>query len=100
MERINFDIETGPLPEDQIAIPEFKPAATCKKPEAIEKSIAEKRAKFMDQLALSPLTGKVLTIGYIDSDCTVIINPPEMPEKQQLEVLSHFQSICSMLPVP
>jgi hypothetical protein len=68
-----FDIETGPLPIEQIEamIPEFNPAdvkvGNIKDPAKIAEKIEEARAGhrqgFIDRAALSPLTGRVLAIG-------------------------------------
>jgi len=69
-----FDIETGPLPLEQIEalIPEFNPAdvkvGNIKDPDKIVAKIEEARAghrqSFIDRAALSPITGQVLAIGY------------------------------------
>lgn len=60
-----FDIETAPLPEDQLkaSMPDFKPAANLKDPEKIEASIKEKREAYLRDAALSPLTGRILAVG-------------------------------------
>jgi hypothetical protein len=69
---IYFDIETGPLPEDQIRIPPFEPAevklGNIKDPAKIAAKIAaaesNHRASVIDNAALDPLTGQVLLIAY------------------------------------
>lgn len=63
---IIVDIETAPLdrPMLDLLAPEFKPAANLKDPEKIRASIEEKRQAYYDNAALSPVTGRVLTIGY------------------------------------
>ncbi len=73
---IVFDIETGPLPEEQLRKLYKEPtledfAATCDKrwkPETVQQKFAEHIEKswpeFVDRAALSPLTGRVLAIGY------------------------------------
>jgi hypothetical protein len=60
-----FDIETAPLPEDQLkaSMPDFKPAANLKDPEKIKASIEEKREAYLRDAALSPLTGRILAVG-------------------------------------
>jgi bacterioferritin-associated ferredoxin len=75
MQRIFFDIETGALPESEIAamIPPFDPAevktGNLKDPEKIAAKIAEAEANhkrdFIEKAALDPLTGRVLAIGLI-----------------------------------
>lgn len=63
---IYFDIETGPLPIEQIEkiMPEFKAAGNIKDPEKIKADIESKKREFVERAALSPLTGEILAIGY------------------------------------
>ena len=69
---IYFDIETGPLPEDQIRIPPFDPAevklGNVKDPAKIEAKLkaaeANHRQSIIDNAALDALTGQVLMIAY------------------------------------
>jgi DNA polymerase III epsilon subunit-like protein len=67
-----FDIETAPLPEEEIIaiMPAFNPDEVKignRKPETASAYIEEKRiehkARFMERAALSALTGKVVAIG-------------------------------------
>ena len=86
MQTIIFDIETGPLPEPELAalIPPFDPAevktGNLKDPDKIAAKIAEAesnhRRDFLDKAALDPLTGRVLAIGllYLDSHEVVILD--------------------------
>jgi hypothetical protein len=69
-----IDIETGPLPSEELTamMPPFAPeevkCGNLKAEKAVEKrkaAEAEYAAKFMERAALSPLTGRVLTIGYL-----------------------------------
>lgn len=66
MESQVFDIETGPLPDIILdaLVPEFEPAANLKDPEKIAADIAKKKVRFKEQAALSPLTGRVLAVGF------------------------------------
>lgn len=66
MTSIVFDIETGPLPDIVLdaLMPEFEPAANLKDPDKIAADIAKKKAKFKQDAALSPLTGRVLAVGF------------------------------------
>jgi len=66
MNSIIFDIETGPLPDIKLdaLMPEFEPAANLKDPDKIAADIAKKKAKFKEDAALSPLTGRVLAVGF------------------------------------
>ena len=70
-----FDIETAPLPEDQLkaSMPDFKPAANLKDPEKIRASIEEKREAYIREAALSPLTGRVLAAGVRKPDGNLLI---------------------------
>ena len=71
---IVFDIETGPLPDEQLSplIPEFDPSeikcGNLKDPEKIAAKIAEAKElheqEFVSKAALSAITGRVLAVGY------------------------------------
>ncbi len=65
-----FDIETGPIPTEEALVfaPEFEAPGNYKDSAAIAKNIAEQQAKWLDRLALSPLTGRVIAIGFADSE--------------------------------
>jgi hypothetical protein len=71
---IIIDIETAPLSESELlaVMPPFDPADVKtgnagpeKAAEKIAKAQAEHQAKFIEKAALSPLTGRVLAIGYL-----------------------------------
>ena len=69
---IIFDIETGPLPVDQLHIPPFNPAevklGNIKNPdliaEKIQKAEESHTADYIRNAALDALSGQVLCIGY------------------------------------
>lgn len=63
---IIFDIETGPLPEEIIlpGMPSFEPPANIKDPAKIAEREKAYKAQYIQEAALSPLTGKVIAIGY------------------------------------
>lgn len=75
MKTIFFDIETGPLPESEIAamMPPFDPAevktGNLKDPEKIAAKLVEAEAnhrrEFVERAALDPLTGRVVAIGLL-----------------------------------
>lgn len=75
MQTIVFDIETGPLPEAELAavMPPFDPAevktGNLKDPVKIAEKIAEVEANhrrdFIERAALDPLTGRVVAIGVL-----------------------------------
>ena len=78
MQTIFFDIETGPLPEPELAalVPPFDPAevktGNLKDPDKIAAKIAEAEAshrrEFFERAALDPLTGRVVAVGLIYFD--------------------------------
>ncbi len=85
MQTIFFDIETGPLPETELAalVPPFDPAevktGNLKDPDKIAAKLAEAEANhrrdFFEKAALDPLTGRVVAVGllYPDSGEFVVI---------------------------
>ena len=76
MSTILFDIETGPLPESELAglLPPFDPAevktGNIKDPEKIAAKIAEAESNhkrdFIEKAALDPLSGRVIAIGLLN----------------------------------
>lgn len=78
MNTIVFDVETGPLPETELAalMPVFDPAevktGNLKDPAKIAEKIAEAEANhrrdFFEKAALDPLTGRVVAIGMLVFD--------------------------------
>jgi len=80
MQSICFDIETGSLPEAELAsmVPAFDPAevktGNLKDPEKVAAKIAEAEAnhrrEFFERAALDPLTGRVVAIGLlVNAEC-------------------------------
>jgi len=75
MKTIFFDVETGALPESEIAamMPPFDPAevktGNLKDPDKIAAKLAEAEANhrrdFFERAALDPLTGRVVAIGLL-----------------------------------
>lgn len=84
-----FDIETGPLPENELAaiVPPFDPAevktGNLKDPDKIAAKLVEAEANhrrdFFEHAALDPLTGRVLTIGLLDQDGVRILGNEDEP---------------------
>lgn len=78
MNTIIFDIETGPLPESELAalLPPFDPAevktGNIKDPDKIAAKLAEAEANhrrdFLERAALDPLTGRVVAVGLLYPD--------------------------------
>ena len=101
MQTIFFDIETGPLPESEIAalVPAFDPAevktGNLKDPDKIAAKIAEAEAshrrEFVERAALDPLTGRVVAIGliYQDSGEFVVIGHDD-----EARTLREFWAVC------
>lgn len=90
---LTFDIETGPAPEAELKAfePEFEPPKNLKDPEKIAAAIAEKRAAWYADAALSPITGRVLAIGYqSEIDERVCIEHVGMHEVDEETVIGCF----------
>lgn len=78
-----FDIETGPLPPEELALmvnpfnPEEVKFGNLKDPEKrrlkVEEDRLEHDQKQLENAALDPLTGKVLAIGIIEHDTFQVI---------------------------
>jgi hypothetical protein len=84
IEKIVFDIETGPLPEVKLKdlMPEFEPDARLTDPVKIGRDIERKKENWIEKAALSAGTGRVLVVGILDSDGLKFI---EGDEKGMLE---------------
>jgi hypothetical protein len=65
-----LDIETGPLPTDQLARvkPEFKAPSNYKREDAIKDHIEEQERAWIERAALDAPTAQVLIIGVLDGD--------------------------------
>lgn len=75
-----IDLESGPLPADQIQhlMPEFKAPANYKSEEAIKANIDAQRSKWLADAALSPITGEILAVGLMtDTGTFSLIEGPE-----------------------
>ncbi len=70
MKYLILDIETGPLPDEQLTpfLPKIEPPSNYKDPAKIEAYIAEKTAEAKDRAALSALTGQVLAVGVKEGE--------------------------------
>lgn len=96
---IVFDIETGPLPDEELQrlIPAFdERSVKCgniKDPEKIAAKIAEAKAEheatFVERAALSAITGRVLAIGYRSERGTAIAHVAEI-ESGETGLLQQF----------
>tara|TARA_R100000152_G_C6758341_1_gene182218 strand:- start:699 stop:1331 length:633 start_codon:yes stop_codon:yes gene_type:complete len=64
---IFFDIETGPLAEQELKerMPVFTAKGNLKDPVKIEADIAEKRKKFEEGATLNAYTSRIWAIGYV-----------------------------------
>ena len=101
MNYIVFDIETAPLPEEQIAsmIPPFDEAevkvGNIKDPALIAEKIAKAKEKhisdFIDKAALSAVSGRVVAIGY-KFDRGHEIHASAEPEGEA-GILAHFWKV-------
>jgi 3'-5' exonuclease len=98
---IIFDLESAPLPEDELRkqIPPFDESevkvGNLKDPEKIAAKIADAResyvADFISRAALSPLTGRVVVIGYHSTDTgKTYLDSGEKNGGGEAELLSNF----------
>lgn len=62
-----FDCETEPLPADELAkfMPEFQAPSNYKDPEKIKASIADQQARWIEDGALSAVTGRIICVGML-----------------------------------
>ncbi|HVV73612.1 MAG TPA: ribonuclease H-like domain-containing protein [Verrucomicrobiae bacterium] len=100
MKTIFFDIETGPLPELELAqmVPTFDPAevkvGNLKDPEKIAAKRAEAEAnhrrEFIERAALDPLTGRVLAVGLLSGDAEFRV----LGNENEAALLREFWSAC------
>jgi uncharacterized protein YprB with RNaseH-like and TPR domain len=80
MQTVFFDIETEGLPKAELLknAPEFKAASNLKDPIKVRESIAQKQQDYLDEAALSAITGRVLCVGIIHKgNFSVIHNDDE-----------------------
>lgn len=70
MKTIIFDIETGPVEQEELIkmMPEFDAPANYSKPESIQKYIEAKKEEYLSGTTapLHATTGKILAIGYCE----------------------------------
>jgi predicted PolB exonuclease-like 3'-5' exonuclease len=88
---IIFDIETGPESPSILStmMPAFEPPANYKDPAKIAAWEDEKRSQWVRDAALSPMTGRILAIGYVtgqDGDSKVMIECDE----NEAAMIQHF----------
>lgn len=81
MNPILFDCETGSLPLEQLIplMPQFEPDSRLKDEAKIKASIEAKKKDWLDSAALSPLTGRVLAVGYMTGDTFDLIGDDNEP---------------------
>lgn len=92
-----LDIETGPQLTAVLEhlAPEFEAPANLKDPAKIAAAVARKREDWLADAALSPLTGKVLAVGFLFTDKSA----PVILEGDEPDILSAtFETIrnCAM----
>lgn len=83
MNRLFFDIETGPLPDTELAKikPEFEAPANYKDAAKIEAYKKEQETKWKENAALHAETGMLLAVGFMDraqkTDISMINKPDD-----------------------
>ncbi|MGH7970806.1 MAG: ribonuclease H-like domain-containing protein [Limisphaerales bacterium] len=100
MKTIFFDIETGPLPEQELAqmVPPFDPnevkVGNLKDPEKIAAKRAEAEAnhhrEFVERAALDPLTGRVLAVGLLSGHGDFCV----ISHEDEAAILREFWKTC------
>lgn len=72
---IYFDIETGPLPRNEVEKfkPDFEAPSNYKDADKIAEFISKKEESWIGRAALSCITGKVLAIGFCSSEVDITI---------------------------
>jgi len=65
-----IDIETAPAPmhEALLLAPEFKAPSNYRDPVKIEAAILEARLSWLDDAALSPVSGRICAIGWVEEE--------------------------------
>jgi len=95
MKAIIFDIETAPLPREQLEkiMPKFEAPSNYKDPQKIETAINEKMYEWIANAALSATTGSVCAIGMkiIDEGTTV----KEILLGDEVEILTKFWGLIA-----
>ena len=86
-----FDIETTSAPETDLQqfMPEFVANRTLKDPDKIAVDLASKRKDWLDGAALSPLTGRIVAIGYISEE-DIFKASFQAVGKSEKEILEEF----------
>lgn len=89
---IFFDIETGPLSGDEVRqyMPKFEAPSNYKDEDKIAKAIAEKESAWLERAALSPITGRVLAIGYCKDDKNI-----EILEGDEQKIITTFWELIT-----
>jgi len=98
VKRLFIDIETGLSPDYELFKPEFKDPRVTQKGEVDkrDKTIEEQETEWKSKLALSPLTGQVLMIGYnyVNSPCLDYVGKGSHSDEKQL-LLDADSILCS-----
>lgn len=99
MNLISFDIETAPFEDQSLyesLMPEFTGNANTKDPEKIKAQIEEKKAKWLDQVCLTPASSKIIAIGFAystkqDVDLLITEDEPKIIRKWWSTWATHNQ---------
>lgn len=105
MKLVAFDIETGPESPERLALsePVFEAPSNYKDKEKIAAYKSEKREQWVKEAALSPMTGRILAIGWGQTDASTNIaglgfTDPGDPDAQPLtekDLITDFFEIYS-----
>ena len=86
MKKLYWDIETEPLPVEQLEklMPEFSAGANLKDPAKIAAAIADKKQDWLDGAALKAITGRIVAITMAVND-----NEPSMATGDESGLIVH-----------
>ncbi|MFB1500793.1 hypothetical protein [Thiocapsa sp. N5-Cardenillas] len=90
MKTIWFDLETCPLPDDQLSkvMPRFEAPRNYKDADKIRTAVLEQEAAWKEKAALSPLTGSILAAAYgQDPNVLTILDADEIGEPELIRRL-------------
>lgn len=86
-----WDVETLPLPDDQLIKPEFVANKTLRDPDKIKADLAAKEAEWRERLALDATTCRIAMIGFMGNPEPTILQGGEKDMLKQAWAAIDFQ---------
>lgn len=87
---IYWDVETSPADDFEKFRPEFPAPGNIKDPEKIKAAIVEKEKEWLDKLALSAMTGRILVSGFLHSKIEYVEGEEKQIVKETIERLDTY----------